>query len=406
MLSGKIPKKSHTFLLTSGQPWREIEDINRLQICDWGQSRNSAIRPFGTCLFKEFSDPRGRMPGSKTWPRGSSVRCGIPILASRTDEIIYVSPAIVALFTAPCRSPANQGCSVTAEDRIRALPCWTGSIEIAPLPGGLSNANYVVKDAAGRHVVRFGKDYPFHHVFREREVMTARAAHAAGFAPAVRHAEPGILVTEFLGAKTYLAEDVRANLGRVAALMRTFHREMPNHVSGAGFMFWVFHVIRDYARTLEEGGSRKRSDLPRLLTLADELERAQKLLPIVFGHNDLLPANILDDGNRLWLIDFEYAGFNTAMFDLAGAASNAGMSDEESFAFLTAYFMKEPDDAIRRSHAAMQCASLLREAMWSMVSELYLDAPGIDYVAYTEENLARLDAALENYRTKYGIQKS
>ncbi|TJW31031.1 MAG: choline kinase, partial [Mesorhizobium sp.] len=60
---------------------------------------------------------------------------------------------------------------------------------------------------------------------------------------------------------------------------------------------------------------------------------------------------------------------------------------------------------IRRSHAAMQCASLLREAMWSMVSELYLDTPGIDYVAYTQENLTRLDAALENYRTKYGIQK-
>ncbi|TIM71375.1 MAG: choline kinase, partial [Mesorhizobium sp.] len=245
-------------------------------------------------------------------------------------------------------------------------------------------------------------DFPFHHVFREREVMTARAAHAAGFAPAVRHSEPGILVTEFLGAKTFVAEDVRANIDRVAALMRGFHREMPNHVSGAGFMFWVFHVIRDYARTLEEADSRMRSELPRLLTLADELERAQKLLPIVFGHNDLLPANILDDGHRLWLIDFEYAGFNTAMFDLAGVASNATMNDEESFAFLTAYFMKEPDEAIRRSHAAMQCASLLREAMWSMVSELYLDAPGIDYVAYTDENLTRLDAALENYRTKYG----
>ncbi|TIT47763.1 MAG: choline kinase, partial [Mesorhizobium sp.] len=51
-----------------------------------------------------------------------------------------------------------------AEDRIRALPCWTGAIEIAPLPGGLSNANYVVTDTAGKHVVRFGQDYPFHHV--------------------------------------------------------------------------------------------------------------------------------------------------------------------------------------------------------------------------------------------------
>ena len=69
---------------------------------------------------------------------------------------------------------------------------------------------------------------------------------------------------------------------------------------------------------------------------------------------------------------------------------------------LTAYFGHEPDEKLRRSHAAMQCASLLREAMWSMVSELHLDAPGADYVAYTAENLARLDAALDDYRTNYG----
>ena len=72
--------------------------------------------------------------------------------------------------------------------------------------------------------------------------------------------------------------------------------------------------------------------------MADELERAQKLLPIVFGHNDLLPANILDDGKRLWLIDFEYAGFSTAMFDLAGTTSNAGFSPDEAEDFLDAYF--------------------------------------------------------------------
>ena len=61
-----------------------------------------------------------------------------------------------------------------------------------------------------------------------------------------------------------------------------------------------------------------------------------------------------------------------------------------------------PDPAILRSHAAMQCASLLREAMWSMVSELHLTAPGADYVGYTAENLDRLDRALDHYRTKYG----
>jgi len=292
---------------------------------------------------------------------------------------------------------------VTAsEDRIRALPLWKGGIAIEPLKGGLSNESWLVADQAGRHVVRLGKDYPFHHVFREREAMTARAAHAAGFAPEVRYSEPGIMVTAFLGARTYGPDDVRANIERIAVLMRRFHDDMPKHVSGPGFMFWPFHVIRDYARTLAAGNSRMVRALPSYLALADQFEHAQTALPIVFGHNDLLPANFLDDGERLWLIDFEYAGFSTAMFDLAGAASNAGMSAAEADALLDTYFGAPPGREIRRSHAAMQCASLLREAMWSMVSELHLTAPGADYVAYTEENLAKLGAELDAYQAAYG----
>ena len=288
------------------------------------------------------------------------------------------------------------------ESRIRALPCWQGDITVEPLSGGLSNLNFRVTDAAGSHVVRFGEDFPFHHVFRAREVMTARAAHAAGFSPELEYSEAGVMVSRYLGAKTYGEADVRANLARVASLVRNFHDQMPVHVSGPGFMFWVFHVVRDYARTLAAGGSRMTGELPRYLALADEMEKAQLPLPIVFGHNDLLPANFLDTGDRLWLIDFEYAGFSTAMFDLAGLSSNAGFSSEESEALLAAYFGESPSPALKRSLAAMQCASLLREAMWSMVSELHLDAPGVDYVAYTDDNLGRLAAMLETYRSAYG----
>lgn len=294
----------------------------------------------------------------------------------------------------------------TNEQRIRSLPCWKGGVAIEPLRGGISNESWLVTDGAGRHVVRFGKDYPFHHVLREREIMAARAAHAAGFAPELQYAEPGIMVSAFIEAQTYGPGDVRASAERIGRLVRDFHDTMPRHVSGPGFMFWVFHVIRDYARTLDRGGSRMTAELPSYLALADELERAQAPLPIIFGHNDLLPANFLDDGRKIWLIDFEYAGFNTAMFDLAGAASNAGMSEDEARRLLVAYFGREPDAAILRSHAAMQCASLLREAMWSMVSELHLNAPGVDYVAYTGENLAKLGAALDHYRTTYGKNPS
>jgi thiamine kinase-like enzyme len=222
----------------------------------------------------------------------------------------------------------------------------------------------------------------------------------------VEYAQHGVMVSRHIDGRTFSTEDVRENADRIAALLRAFHHEMPHHVSGAGFMFWVFHVIRDYARSLVAGGSRMVGELPRYLALANELEAAQTPLPIVFGHNDLLPANILDDGEKLWLIDFEYAGFNTAMFDLAGLSSNSGMTDTQAEQLLAAYFGREPDAAIRKAHAAMQCASLLREAMWSMISELHLDAPGADYVAYTHDNLARLETALDSYKMKYGMRQS
>ncbi len=289
-----------------------------------------------------------------------------------------------------------------SQARIRALPCWTGTIGISPLKGGLSNESWLINDDNGRHVVRFGKDYPFHHVYRDRELMVARAAHAAGFAPEIQYAEAGVMVSQFLGAKTFAATDVLENIVRIATLMRNFHTRMPRHVSGPGFIFWVFHVIRDYARTLAAGQSRLAGSLPDWLAFCDALEAVQSPLPVVFGHNDLLPANLLDDGHRLWLIDFEYAGFSTAMFDLAGLASNSGMDGEQSEALLANYFGAMPDADLIKAHRAMQCASLLRETMWSLVSELYLDAPGADYVAYTDENLLRFEAALDAYQSYHG----
>ena len=90
-----------------------------------------------------------------------------------------------------------------ARDRIAGLDIWTGPVEIEPLKGGLSNESYTVTSGAERFVVRFGSDYPFHHVSRERELMTARAAHAAGFAPEVVHAEPGMMVSRFINGTTY-----------------------------------------------------------------------------------------------------------------------------------------------------------------------------------------------------------
>lgn len=292
--------------------------------------------------------------------------------------------------------------AVSPVPHLLALPCWSGAIVAEPLTGGLSNESWKVADAKGLHVARFGKDYPVHHVDRAKEAISARAAHAAGFAPAVEYAAPGVMVSAFLPARTWGAEDVRANAGRVGEFLARFHRDLPRHVEGAPAFFWPFHVIRDYARTLARGNSAFLPDVPRLLALAEAFEAAQLPLPIVYGHHDLLPANFLEDDTRLWLIDFEYAGFGTAMFDLAGAAANAEMAETEAALLLAAYFGHPADEATWRAFDAMQAAALVREAMWAMVSDLHLAAPGVDYRAYAAENLSRLAAFLHRYRDRYG----
>lgn len=290
-----------------------------------------------------------------------------------------------------------------AVERIRALPCWRGEITAERLTGGLSNESWKVTDAVGAHVVRFGEDFPFHHVSRAAEVMAARAAHRAGFAPEVEYAGPGVMVSRFLEARTWSEADLAADPERVGRFLREFHSRMPGEVSGPGAIFWVFHVIRDYARTLAAARSRFAADLPRFVAIARATEAAQVPLPIVFGHHDLLPANFLEDREgRLWLIDYEYAGFGTAMFDLAGAASNAGMDRAGAQALLAAYFGQEPAGATLRAFDAMCCASLLREAMWAMVSEIHIAAPGADYDAHARDYLGRLRTELDEYQANHG----
>jgi thiamine kinase-like enzyme len=285
-------------------------------------------------------------------------------------------------------------------ERIASLPCWQGEIQAERLQGGLSNESWKVTDEIGAHVVRFGADFPFHHVRRERELAAARAAEATGFAPRVEFAAPGVMVTAYLGARTWTEENMRANPARIGCLLRDFHERMPPHVTGEATIFWVFHVIRDYARILEEQNSRFTRELPRLRDVAAQTEAVQVPLPIIFGHHDLLPGNFLEtpDG-RLWLIDFEYAGFGTGMFDLACAAGNAGLDEAGTDDLLRAYFGAPPDPACRRAFEAMRCAALAREAMWAMVSEIVLDAPAADYDAHARDYLARLDAALNHFHS-------
>jgi thiamine kinase-like enzyme len=208
------------------------------------------------------------------------------------------------------------------------------------------------------------------------------------------------LVISFLEGRTLAAADFSNDtvLGQAVTLIGKAHREIPKVLRGPVLAFWVFHVIRDYAATLRTANSIHLSKLPVLLDQAAALEAAVGQIDLVFGHNDLLPANFLHDGTRLWLIDWDYAGFNSPLFDLGGLSANTALTAVQEQRMLEQYFERPVNPTLLRSYHAMKAASALREAMWSMVSEIHSTLQ-FDYAAYTATNLATYADTFDTFKT-------
>ncbi|MEE9335037.1 MAG: choline/ethanolamine kinase family protein [Granulosicoccaceae bacterium] len=278
--------------------------------------------------------------------------------------------------------------------RAAELACFTAPEDVELLGGGITNVNLTVRDADKKYVVRLGEDIQEHGIMRWNELAISQAAARAGFSPKVIHHEPGVLVLEFLTAKTFQEIDVRdsKNLHRIVNLLANVHQKLGAHLIKPVLAFWPFQINRTYITRLDADGSSHKSLLPQLLTQVAMLESAVGQVDLVIAHNDLLSANILDDGDRLWLIDWEYGGFNSPLFDLAGLASNNGLTEAQECSMLEQYF-GTASDRQWRSYQAMKCASLMRETLWSMTSEIHSDID-FDYGRYTAENIERLDTAL------------
>jgi len=294
----------------------------------------------------------------------------------------------------------------SAKERAAGLAIWRGPVDPQPLHGGMTNFNFLVEDGGERFVVRVGGDIPIHQVMRFNELAASKAAFNGGISPEIVHSEPNILVLRFIEGLTCKAEDVRdpGRLAKIVPLIKRVHHEMPRYLRGPALAFWVFQIIRDYAHTLGEGKSRYAARLDEFVETASQLEGAVGPVDFAFGHNDLLPANFIDDGQRIWLIDWDYAGFNAPLFDLANLASNSDFDGEQEAWMLEAYYGQPPGPQLLLSYRAMKCASYLRDAMWSMVSEIHPESANyVDRAAYTQYSMdrySRAQAAFDLYKDR------
>ena len=279
---------------------------------------------------------------------------------------------------------------MSIEANIRSLKIWKNDILIKPVDGGLTNQNFLVRDGEKKYFARIGKDIEEHLIFRTNEISASKAASLAGIAPKLIFAGDGIIIFEYIKSTTYNSELVIQNLDKIIKLIKNIHNKIPNFISGDPPLFWVFHVVKNYINFLKNNNSSYINLLNELLDKSYELNKLASPYDIVFCHNDFLPANFIENNSKIWVVDWEYAGFNTPLFDLGGLASNNNFTNEQEIYLLENYNQNKVNDAYLAKYFAIKCASLLRETMWSMVSEI-TSKIDFDYKEYTNENLSKFN---------------
>jgi thiamine kinase-like enzyme len=267
---------------------------------------------------------------------------------------------------------------------------WPGARpQIEVLGGGITNHNFKITLDDGVYVLRVaGRDTELLGIDRRVEHEASLAAAAVGVGPeVVAFVEPeGYLVTRFLGGKVVEPEAIREPeaLRRIAQSLRAVHGGPPIPAR-----FDSFRVVEAYAATAAAHG----------VTVPGAFDRAQETAALVARargpaaerpcHNDLLTANFIDDGTRIRIVDWEYAGMGDIFFDLANFAVNNGLSGDQTADLLRAYF-----GDVRPSHERalilMRFMSDFREAMWGVVQQALSDLD-FDFRGYANEHFERLE---------------
>jgi thiamine kinase-like enzyme len=264
--------------------------------------------------------------------------------------------------------------------------------EPVALGGGITNHNFracfggveVVLRIAGRQTELLGIDRASEHVATQAAASLGIAPEVLAFVP-----EHSFLVTAFV-AGVPLAEPVLReppSMVAVARALRAFHE----HAPALPTRFDVPQIARDYLALARDRGA----ELPP--TATDAVRLAERIAAALSGpehapvpcHDDLLGANILGDGDRIWLVDWEYAGMGDRYFDLGNLSINNGFAEADDERLLEAYWDEPCTPARFAALRLMRCMSDVREALWGVVQQTISELD-FDFADYADRHLRRL----------------
>lgn len=250
------------------------------------------------------------------------------------------------------------------DELLDQVPCLTGRVRVEELAGGLTNRNYRIVTNVGDYVVRCsGSDAALLGIDRDAEYANTRAAHDAGVGAPVLDYRPdlGVLVLGYLTGTTLQNDDFAdpGVLRRAADACRRLH-------AGPRFTgdFDMFARQASYLRTVREQGFAVPPGYDAHAAAWEQVRRVVGSRPrmTVPCNNDLLAGNFIDDGERIWLIDYEYSGNNDAAFELGNTCTECELAPEQVEAYAEAYY----GDPTRGDVARVRLGALCSEYGWSL----------------------------------------
>lgn len=294
--------------------------------------------------------------------------------------------------------PPGQETPLAARDRAAAVAAelWPdAAAEIEPIPGGITNENFKATVAGDAYVIRvFGERAEMLLIDRAVECRITELAADLGIGPELIAAQidRGVLVTRYIPGGTISAERMRDReiLGQVARTLREVH-SIPDDLGSLD----PFRDIRYYRGQLASHGVTVHPDFTAGIELAAEIGDLVGYAPRGLCHGDLLSANFITAPDRIFIVDWEYAGKGDPLFDLANMSVNHAFTPEQD-AMLLELYQGTADEAELAKIRVMRFVSATREAGWSYLQTAISTLP-VDFGSYA-------DACLDNMRAASGEQ--
>jgi thiamine kinase-like enzyme len=268
---------------------------------------------------------------------------------------------------------------------------------------GLTNINYLVD---GRFVLRLPGVGTSEYIDRGAEAIAAKSASDAGVNAALVMFDEvtGVMMTRFVDDAVTMDPERFSDLGAVA---RAGHVLRRLHTLAAPFAteFRLFPLIDEYKALLAAKGATLPDGYDEVEAKASAAQAAIEAnpVPLVPSHCDPLCENFLDTGERMFLIDYEYAANNDPMWDLGDFSVEGRFTPQQDAAMIEAYFGGEPPPADLARMVIFKALSDLLWALWGIIQHVNGN-PVDDFWAYATGRFDRCRTLMESHQFAAAVE--